>query len=120
MATDDQPHPKAHQQAHERRVRLFHTAIVSSKAKRAEKNHSQELHRLMNKPAFQSIVDAIGRLASEHQLTDAEAAEQFIETFRELDQLWESYVFQEGIEQLKSPQPPPFNKGSESHNQNGF
>ena len=99
-------------------ARIFNTALVSSKGAK-QRDHSSELFQVMETPAFQMILHAVRSLARGQGVTEREAAERLIETFRKVDQLWTDYVFQEGVEKLRIQQPqvrPSF----EARNPSGF
>lgn|GEM_PF-2924216 len=81
-------------------ARTFNTAVVASRAARG-RNHSSELFQLMETPAFQMILHAARSLARTQGVSERDACEQIIDTFRKVDQLWADYVFQEGMEKLK-------------------
>ncbi len=40
-------------------------------------------------------------MARTQQITEKEAAEQMVETFRKMDKIWGEYIFQEGVDRLK-------------------
>ena len=86
-------------------ARVFNTALVATRSQRG-RNHSAELFQLMETPAFQMILHAARSLARTHGISEREASEQLIDTFRKVDQLWADYVFQEGMEKLKLQQNP--------------
>jgi len=53
-------------------------------------------------PAFRSILGAVRQLARLSGISEKEAAEQIIESFRKVDQIWGDYLVQEGINRVKS------------------
>jgi hypothetical protein len=65
------------------------------------RNHSEQLHRWMENPGFQAILEAIRHLALTRRITEKEAAIEVIEAFRAVDALWGDYVYQQGVERLK-------------------
>ncbi len=58
---------------------------------------------MMNSPAFRSILKAAQHLAAKSGVTEKEAAEQIIRTFRKLDTLWSEYLVREGVEKVRKP-----------------
>ncbi|MGE4232166.1 MAG: hypothetical protein AB7F43_02455 [Bacteriovoracia bacterium] len=80
-------------------VRAFNTALLASKIRKANKD---ELSSLLTSEAFQSILLCVRDLANRTGLPEEAAAEQVINTFRELDRLWDDLVFQEGMQKLKN------------------
>lgn len=54
----------------------------------------------MESPPFRAILHAIREHARLQGLSDRQAAEQVIQTFRGIDQLWQSYLIQEGMDRL--------------------
>src|SRR5688572_17719098 len=70
----------------ERLARLFNTALISTHAKATE-NLSQELHTLMVSPSFQVILSATRQLAQQQGISEREAAESIIQTFRKMDRI---------------------------------
>jgi hypothetical protein len=83
-------------------VKAFNTALVSTKANNAQKPLSEDLFTLMQTPAYSILLRAVRQHAQQSHLSDREAAEQLIQTFRKLDQLWSDYLIQEGLERLRS------------------
>lgn len=82
-------------------ARVFNTALIATSAPEGQKI-SSELHTLMESPAFRAILNSIKQFARLENLTERQAAEQIIRTFRKADQLWSGYVYQEGIDRLKA------------------
>lgn len=82
-------------------VRVFNTALVATRAG-AIRDFSSELYQLVESPAFRAILTAIRQTARSQGLSEREAAEDVIQTFRKLDRLWGDYVFHEGLDRLKT------------------
>ncbi|HRK03446.1 MAG TPA: hypothetical protein PLH57_12360 [Oligoflexia bacterium] len=82
-------------------ARLFHTALVATKATKAA-NYSEQLTELVRTPAFVSILKSVQNLAHELGITEEQAAERIIVAFRAIDSVWSEYLCKEGIESLKS------------------
>ena len=83
--------------------KIFNTSIVSSKAK-AKRDFSSELFALTDSTAFKTILNAVQQLARVQGISEKQAAEQVIQTFRRMDELWGEYLFHEGIDRLKGHQ----------------
>jgi hypothetical protein len=81
-------------------ARALNTALVSTRAQ-PQRNHSEELFRLMESPGFRAILEAIRHLALSRRITEKQAAEEVITAFRRADELWGDYVYQQGLERLK-------------------
>lgn len=81
-------------------ARVFNTALVSTRAEPL-RDFSTELFTLIQTPAFRAILTAIKQLALTQNLSEREAAESVISTFREVDRVWEDYIRQEGIDRVK-------------------
>jgi hypothetical protein len=80
-------------------TRIFNAAILSTHSARG-RDFAGELYRLIGTPAFESILVAIRQLASTSGISEQQAAEQIILTFRKIDSVWKEYAFQEGYESL--------------------
>ena len=88
----------------ERLVRSFNTALISTRAESQSTSpdrSSDELHGLVNSPAFREILEASQRLAHDQALSPQGAAEVLIRTFRKIDQIWSDYIFSEGIARIQ-------------------
>lgn len=84
-------------------IRIFNTALVSSQANE-NRDFSTELYQIVETSAFKALLHSIRHHAETQGLTEKQAAEQIILTFRKIDRLWKDYVFHEGIEKLRNPQ----------------
>ena len=84
-------------------VRIFNTALVSSKAGEKRRNFSSELCEVSEGLPFKAILSAIRQLARLEGITEKQAAEKTIQTFRKIDKIWTDYIFQEGLEKLRKP-----------------
>lgn len=93
------PHPRFEELA-----RVFNTSVVSSQAK-AKRDFSSELFALTDSSAFKAILNAVQQLARVQGISEKQAAEQVIQTFRRLDEIWGEYMFHEGLDRLRSAQP---------------
>lgn len=82
-------------------ARIFNTALVATKTQPG-RDFQTELYQLMESPAFRAILTAIRQHARLQGLSEKHAAEQVIRAFRRVDELWSSYVFQEGVDRLGS------------------
>jgi hypothetical protein len=81
-------------------VRIFNTALVASHAG-PTRDFSNEIYELMENPAFRAILGTVRQFARLQGLSERQAAEQIITTFRKMDRVWSDYVFHEGVERLK-------------------
>ena len=81
-------------------IRVFNTALVATQASQA-RDFSNEIFELMENPAFRAILGAVRQHARLQGLSERQAAEQIITTFRKMDRVWGEYVFSEGVERLK-------------------
>ncbi len=82
-------------------ARIFNTALVATKTQ-SGRDFQTELYQIMESPAFRAILTAIRQHARLQGLSEKHAAEQVIRAFRKVDELWSSYVFQEGVDRLGS------------------
>jgi len=83
-------------------VRSFNTALISTRPEtQSGQGSSDELHRLVNSPAFREILEASRRLSASQGLSPQVAAETLIRTFRKVDQIWSDYVYSEGIARIR-------------------
>lgn len=81
-------------------TKLFNTAIIATKIPKLT-NYSAKLSELVQSRSFQAILKAIREHALENGLSEEIAAEEIVQTFREIDQVWNDYIFQEGLDKLK-------------------
>ena len=98
------PSSSAGQQSisHDELSRIFNTALVSTQAV-SKKNLSAELYELTQGSAFKAILSGVRQLSRLQGISERQAAEQVIKTFRKMDTIWEEYISQEGLDQLKRP-----------------
>ncbi len=82
-------------------AKLFNTALVSTRDQ-SDRDWMGEIQRLMETPAFRSLLSSIRHLARSQGISEVAAAEEMIRTIRSLDSVWRDYVFQEGLDRLKS------------------
>lgn len=87
-------------------TKLFNTAVIATKipGSGSEKQNlcSSRLSSLIRTQAFQVILKSIREHASQNSLSEDQAAEEIISTFREIDKVWDDYIYQEGLSKLKS------------------
>ncbi len=81
-------------------TKLFNTAVISTKIP-AQNNYSTKLTELVQSRAFRSILQSIQDLARNSGISEETAAEEIVQTFRDIDKIWDSYIFHEGLEKLK-------------------
>ena len=81
-------------------TKLFNTAIIATKIPKLS-NYSTQLSELVQKPAFEAILRAIRDFAQASGVSEEQASEELVQTFREIDKIWDDYIFQEGLDKLK-------------------
>ena len=81
-------------------TKIFNTAVVSSRAN-ANRDFSNELYNLVDSPSFEAILHGIRHLSNSQGVSERQAAEQIVKTFRKLDQVWTDYIFQEGVDRVQ-------------------
>ena len=84
----------------DRITRILNTAVIATKMARSQ-NASARLQELMRKPGFQIILRAMRDYAQEYGVSEQAAAQAMIQAFRELDGIWDDFIFQEGLDRLK-------------------
>lgn len=80
----------------------FNTAFVRTRAPSESRNLAAELAQISNSPACRAILAAAQELAKTQNISELEASEQIIHTFRKLDDVWSAYLHQEGLARLNS------------------
>lgn len=85
----------------EQLVRVFNTSIVSTKAGK-KRDFSSEIYALTESSSFKAILSSVRQLSRVQGISEREAAEEVIQTFRKMDELWGEYVFKEGIDKLRN------------------
>lgn len=83
-------------------VRIFNTSLVSTRAKK-KRDFSSELCKISESPSFKAILNAVQQFSRIHGITERQATEEVIQTFRKLDEIWGEYVFHEGLDKLRGP-----------------
>jgi hypothetical protein len=81
---------------------IFNTAFVRSRAPAANRDLAAELAELSRNPAYQAIMAAAQQLAKAQDISELEAAEQIIATFKKMDEVWGAYLCQEGLARITS------------------
>lgn len=81
-------------------TKLFNTAIIATKIPKLS-NYSSQLNELVQSKAFQAILTAIRSHAESSGISEEQAAEEIVQTFRDIDRIWDDYIFQEGLDKLK-------------------
>jgi hypothetical protein len=80
--------------------RIFNSALVSTRIETI-RDFSTELCAMIETPAFRAILNSVRQLARHQGISDSEAAEIIIHTFRKIDRIWEEYTLQEGVGRIK-------------------
>lgn len=88
------------EQLTKRFTKVLNTAVVSTRVE-TPRNLSQELKEVMQSPAFRAILKATRDLSQHQAISENDAAEQIIRTFRRLDELWGEYLVREGVDRIK-------------------
>jgi hypothetical protein len=88
--------------AQDQLVRIFNTAIVSTQAGK-KRDFSAEIYELTESSSFKTILSAVRQLARVQGVSERQAAEEVIQTFRKMDEIWSEYVFKEGLDKLRNP-----------------
>ncbi len=83
----------------------LNTAVISTKATRPGAM-GVRYQTLSNNPAFTAIASAVLHLSQKTGVSEQEAAQQVILAFRELDAIWDDYVYQEGLAILRKQLKP--------------
>ncbi len=81
-------------------ARIFNTALVSTRAEGVS-DFSGELRTLMSSPAVGAILQTVRSISRAQGISEREAAESLIQTFRKLDRIWTEYLYQEGLDRIK-------------------
>jgi hypothetical protein len=81
---------------------IFNTAFVRSRAPAPERDLAAELAELSKSPAYNAIMNAAQQLAQTQNISELEAAEQIVATFRKMDDVWGAYLTQEGLARITS------------------
>lgn len=84
----------------EQRVRLLNTAVITTKIPQQPVN-STKLNAIVKSEAFSLILKCVQEFAKVKNIPEETAAAEIIQTFRNLDKVWDEYIFQEGLNQLK-------------------
>ena len=82
-------------------IRIFNTALIATQAE-PTRDFTSKIYELMETPAFRAILSTVRQYARLQGLSERQAAEQLIQTFREMDSVWRDYVFQQGVDRLKN------------------
>ena len=83
-------------------LKVFNTAVVSSQVG-TKRDFSAELRSLTQSASFKAILNAVRQLARVQGIQERQAAEQIIQTFRKIDEIWDEYMFREGVDRLRNP-----------------
>ncbi|MBI2605449.1 MAG: hypothetical protein HYW49_05140 [Deltaproteobacteria bacterium] len=89
-------------------TKLFNTAVIATKIPKGSNSTDEVsglLHSLVQSAPFQAILKSIREHAALQGIPEAQAAEEIVRTFREIDNVWNEYIFQEGLDRLKAQLP---------------
>jgi hypothetical protein len=79
---------------------IFNTAFVRSRAPSPGRDLTSELVEISKSPAYQAILVASHQLAKSQNISELDAAELIITTFRKMDDVWKNYLLQEGMARI--------------------
>ncbi len=82
-------------------VKIFNTALVATQVAK-KRDFSSEMRTLTESSAFRAILNAVKQLSTAQKVSERQAAEEVIHTFRQLDDIWGEFVFTEGLDKLRS------------------
>ena len=82
-------------------TRVFNSAVLSTK-KVDKRNFTVELSELSSSVPFKAILNAVRQLSHVQGISERDASEQIIRTFRKMDDLLGNYLVQEGIEKIRT------------------
>ncbi len=82
-------------------VQLLNTAIIKCKEKKLDPSFEERLAKICKSPAIQAVEVAIAHLSENQRISRDQAALQIVETFKDLESIWNDYVLMEGISNLK-------------------
>ena len=83
-------------------ARVFNTALIASQVD-TNRDFSSELFQLTQSASFKAILSAVRHLSKVQGVPERQAAEQIIQTFRKMDEIWGEYLFREGVDRLRNP-----------------
>ena len=89
-------------------TKLFNTAVIATKIPKGSNSTGEVsalLHALVQSVTFQAILKSIREHATLQGISEAQAAEEIVRTFRDIDSVWNDYIFQEGLDRLKTQLP---------------
>ena len=84
-------------------TKLFNTAVIATKIPKGDQS-SARLNKVVGSAQFQAILKAVQIYSAENKVSEEIASEEIIRTFRELDEIWNDYIFQAGLSKLKGTQ----------------
>jgi len=79
----------------------LNTAFVSTQAV-DDASAANDMRTLAESPAYRNIIAAVANLAKESSLSEVEAAQEIIHTFRKIDSVWKNFVISAGLNQLRN------------------
>ena len=85
-------------------IRIFNTAVVTTQTQNV-RDFTSELYALVRSPAYEAILASVKHLARAEGTSELDAAQDIIQTFRKLDQIWGGYLLREGIVRIKDQEP---------------
>src|SRR4051812_39966142 len=89
-ATVQTPPSQSPQPPQDELARVFNTAMVATQSE-AKRDFSSELCQLTQSAPFKAILSAVRHLSRVQGINERQAAEQVIQTFRKMDDVWNQY-----------------------------
>ncbi len=81
-------------------VRIFNSALVTTRAA-SKRDAAAEVLQLVHSPAFEAIMESIRNLSVRRGISESEAAEWLIKTFRKVDECWSEHLIAEGLKSIQ-------------------
>lgn len=83
-------------------TRIFNTALIATQTE-TKRDFSAELYQLTQSSSFKTILSAVRNLSRIQGISERQAAEEVIQTFRKMDEIWSQYLVREGVDRLRQP-----------------
>jgi hypothetical protein len=82
-------------------AKIFNTAVVATQAE-TKRDFSAELCQITQSAPFKAILSAVRHLSRVQGISEKQAAEHVVQTFRKMDEIWKQYLYREGLEHLRN------------------
>lgn len=80
--------------------KVLHSALVGTRTTESS-DATTELMQLMETQAYRMLLQSIRMLSRQQGISERQAAEQMVRTFRRIDEIWSDLVFKEGVDRLR-------------------